>query len=691
MARTIGFKELIRETVLGYVFWSLYQGLPPMIWFYPMNELEITGYEAYVISAFSPLLLAIGPLRRLVQSRWILAVLRLGSVACLGCFQAPDTLQRLIILSVGLSLSLLVVSVTLWSESTYQRTVTAWGMILGLVALTVSRIWFLSFMPVWWNTTCNSIILTIAVICTVDKIKTGDDALSPNKQKNTARPNWFFTGLGFGSLLFLTHALFGEVSLICRWVVRGYPDSGPDPNPWGAAVLVALCSGLLLGIFAPSLANSIVWWIVGAASLAALFHLPSWQGFTGGLVLAVYLMTLWPEMVGKAISCPLARTLTLAIAIHVGQQFFMVWTVAYNFVPGGEYTREHTDWSLIFCAITIGLSVLTGSKKGKQITSVSIGNVTMPSSKTKLLVLLLLLAGLAGFAARQDPNRYNHPKKAHPKADFSAAIWTYHFGYDNRGWPSLERSAAMLQETGADVITLLESDASKPFLGNNDLGMWLGEKLGMYVDFGPATKDHTWGNLILSKYPFVKSEHLLLPSPKGELAPGVVATVNMTGHLVDFVVTHMGNDRDVLDRKLQAEVLAKKLKSAENPVVFLGYVTSEPYGRDYTKLTKGGNVLDIDSQDADRWCEYILYRGLIRLGYARLSHGGLSDTEVQIGKFRIPENKEKFVDNDQTVTDVNQVDTDVRFSAKFGTYRTGHNWIQEHRYHMSTPKYFIRS
>jgi len=36
----------------------------------------------------------------------------------------------------------------------------------------------------------------------------------------------------------------------------------------------------------------------------------------------------------------------------------------------------------------------------------------------------------------------------------------------------------------------------------------------------------------------------------------------MTGHLVDFVVTHMGNDRDVLDRELQAKFLADELANA---------------------------------------------------------------------------------------------------------------------------------
>lgn len=667
-----------------------------MIWFYPLNELEISGYEAFGATLFFPVLLCHPSLLRFVQNRWVLTLLRLTVVGCLGSFQASTTLIRLMILALGAGVSMWVLMATLWSPSPRIRTNTFWGLVLGLMLFVSARVWYVSFVPTWWSNTSNSVVITIATVAVIDQCVSGADIVdSKLEQTCVDRPYWFPTALGFGSLLYLTQWCFGEVSLITRWTVQGYPSHGPLPNPWGAVVLLCLTLGVYLSP-RHHLARSKLWWLVGVCGFTMLYYLPTWQGFLGGLVLAVYTMSIWPEMTDRLTLCPPVRTLVVVMVVYLVQIFFSVWTVAYNFVPGGVYTREHTNYLILAVMAGVFLGLFAGGHKNlpSYTANAEINNNRMPSTKVLFVLTLVTCSGLLGFVARIPSLPHNlqqNPPEPVKPGVFTAMIWTYHFGYDNKGWPSLERSAQLITDTGADVVTLLESDASKPFLGNNDLGLWLGERLNMYVDYGPSTKDHTWGNLILSKYPIIRSTHHLLPSPHGELAPAVTASINISGQAVDFVVTHMGNDRDYLDRKLQAEVLAAELDKSPNPVVFLGYVTSAPGSVDYKKLLKKGRVKDIDKTDWDRWCEYIMYRDLIRLGYARITHGGLSDTEVQIARFQIPADQKNFKDNNKVVTDPNRVDQSLHFNERFGSHHVGHGYFNGHRFHMSTPKYFLRS
>lgn len=113
-----------------------------------------------------------------------------------------------------------------------------------------------------------------------------------------------------------------------------------------------------------------------------------------------------------------------------------------------------------------------------------------------------------------------------------------------------------------------------------------------------------------------------------------------------------------MDRFLQTSEISKIINSRpqRNPIVFLGYVVTKPKEGNYFLLMKKGqqvfsdendsneiqndpkgSVYDIDSDDEDRWCQYVGYSGpgLSRVAYARISRGDVTDTELQVAKFAI--------------------------------------------------------
>ena len=83
------------------------------------------------------------------------------------------------------------------------------------------------------------------------------------------------------------------------------------------------------------------------------FHL----NFAGGLIVAIFTLSIWPEVLDRLTACPPAKTVTLAALVYIVNVLFEVWTVAYNFVPGGEYTREHTGYQIGFVSLILGLTL----------------------------------------------------------------------------------------------------------------------------------------------------------------------------------------------------------------------------------------------------------------------------------------------------------------------------------------------
>jgi hypothetical protein len=150
--------------------------------------------------------------------------------------------------------------------------------------------------------------------------------------------------LPLGSLLFTLVNLLADSSTLIAWSWTGYENGlpkGPSPHLHGSLTFIAQSLGLLL---CSTLTSSFGWFLYGAASAFVLHQYRNWPGYIGGLNLAVFIMSIIPMVLQRAAATrDPALTYSLAMLIYCLLQVAGVFTVAYAFVPGGEYFRERTD------------------------------------------------------------------------------------------------------------------------------------------------------------------------------------------------------------------------------------------------------------------------------------------------------------------------------------------------------------
>lgn len=639
--------DALAEAYAGYVFWSILTGLGLLIWYFPLWHMGISGYEAFVMTPISPFLLGIAPFRHLVvrNIRYVYLLSISGLVAYL--IASPE--WRLATVGFSVSTGCLAWSASWWAERNNPARLEARiaAFCLGLIASSVAKYACQTNNPVWpavhaanggWNKTGT----ILAILAMIRVTRRGFSVPFGSHSDKAASGSFIPAALGLSGLFFGMHSLLSDSSTMISWVWEGYPIRGPMAVPHGSYTIFAMGLGLLIGLYYPAFTRSWTFYGIGAVGAAVLTSFSHWFGFYGGLVLALYLMAVAPVIISNATRHPPGRTFFFGFLVYNILVLAHVWVVAYAFVPGGPLMREHTDWVMTGMMLTIGAGIFSATAarpdgKGK---STSSANSNLAARKQRSY-LLYILGGLqllsVSVSYLRFPSYDYTPYHAEEKA-ITAGIWTIHFGLDEPLFTSERRMAQLLRELEVDVVGLLESDTQRIIMGNRDPTQYLAEELGMWVDYGPGPNKHTWGCALLSKFPIINSTHHLLPSPVGELAPAIHATIEAYDELVDVFVFHSGQEEDPEDRRLQSLYLADLMRETPRPAILLSYLVTKPHDGNYhTYVGERSSMRDIDPADNwDRWCEYVLYKGMRRSGYARVSRDDITDTELQVCFLEVP-------------------------------------------------------
>lgn len=684
--------EFLVNTTNAFMFWTVLTSLLVCVWYFPLWHMGISGYEAVIAVMFAaPLILAVPPFGYVFRS-FPFAARTLTVLLGLGAYKVEEPEQRLLIITAGLGFGVVSVAselAELYNQPTKYTSL--WiSLVLGLLATSVFKFANHSNNPAWpiMNKTNGGYNEVGIFIGLASALLTRKPAVT-----STAIPrrggSLLLASLGLGGYLFCLQAYLSDSSTMVYWTWEGYPIRGPTPLTGGLPHFAVFALGILASIkFHPNLFAHPANALVSAASAYVLYAYKGWVGYAGSLVYTFHLALLAP-LVGQAVAgYNIAALFSLAFFFNIVVSLASIWIVAYAFVPGGPLLRERTDIIVILSVVLVTFAIVNYQLRNSasNITRLEVRGAKTFSSALKVVTVLLAL--LSAALMHRWPTA---PFKPYNEASrsFTAGIWCIHFGLDNDMWSSETRMADLIRDAQVDIIGLLETDTERLIGGNRDFTQKIADDLGMYVDYGPGPNKHTWGAALLSKFPIIQSTHHLLPSPVGELAPAIHATLDIYGELIDIVVFHSGQEEDVEDRRLQSLGVAEIMGSSERPMVLLSYLVTEPLkGNYHTYVSETSRMHDIDSTDWDRWCEYILFRDLKKVAYARVSRSTITDTELQIAKFKFLTVEQRGL-GDEFLYGNHYIDeSEVPENLRMPLLLRG-DGVRGHRYHVfDEPRYF---
>jgi endonuclease/exonuclease/phosphatase family metal-dependent hydrolase len=179
-----------------------------------------------------------------------------------------------------------------------------------------------------------------------------------------------------------------------------------------------------------------------------------------------------------------------------------------------------------------------------------------------LLAAAVAVAG-AGLQAAQTPG----PAPEAP--GLTVAAWNVHRfqATEADGRVTLEGVRDVLDETGAGIVGLQETEMGRPTTGAFDAPGWLGDELGLHAVYGPPTRAQVYGISLLSAYPVEATWHIPLPVRDGVSRVATVSLVDAPGGPLPVYVAHLSVLEQPDDRARQAHALVDAISQRDRALL----------------------------------------------------------------------------------------------------------------------------
>jgi endonuclease/exonuclease/phosphatase family metal-dependent hydrolase len=434
------------------------------------------------------------------------------------------------------------------------------------------------------------------------------------------------SGLAWGSWLFLETSLLAFSNAVARWSSTPYHvvaplllgvtllpllEGGRWTGHWGRVGRVVSAIALLGGLTAGHL-------LIGPVALMSLL--------LAQLAVLSLLRTVYPPPTE-------GQRDGAGGGLAVGGLLFLVLSFAYAFAFTYAYTLDlFRGMGLPIVLVAAVLATLPALRRSA-VSGPFCRLLDVSWAALLSLAMVLLVVTLAW------------PRVLPPAADADGlriASYNIHYGYDTDWHLSLEAQAQTIEASGADVVTLQEVDTGRPTSYMVDNALWLARRLGMKAVYLPCV-EHVTGIALLSRYPILRSEGMLLPSELEQT--GIIwAVLDMGSAPMNAFAIWLGLEPEERARQLDAAL--PFLASHAGPAVFGGDFNSTPDSPVYARIAGAGFVdpfpaLGLGSPPTDpainprKRIDFVWLRDLIPVD-AQVSDSTASDHRLVVVKAALP-------------------------------------------------------